>query len=195
MTDPNVLYDDLRAQQPLDMVVSRWILEATPVLFGTDHELYWRWKHRLGKTFQLDPKCLVLVGSAALGFSMNPNKLGKPFDDESDVDVAAISSAHFDSAWRWMRSLGAQRYKLPPIAQAAIDDHRTRLIYFGAIASDRILPHLPFGAHWKDGLLAMQPQEPVNGRTINVRIYRDFESLRTYQHIAFRTLRAKLLAG
>jgi hypothetical protein len=43
---------------------------------------------------------VVMVGSGKLGFSTNPDQLFKAFHDESDLDMAIISSRFFDYFWR-----------------------------------------------------------------------------------------------
>jgi hypothetical protein len=46
---------------------------------------------------ELHPLQLMLCGSAHLGFSPVPDKLGKPFDSRSsDIDVAVVSTELFD---------------------------------------------------------------------------------------------------
>jgi hypothetical protein len=40
-----------------------------------------------------------MVGSAKLGFSLSPEHLWRPFNDESDIDMALISPTIFDDFW------------------------------------------------------------------------------------------------
>lgn len=41
-----------------------------------------------------------MVGSAKLGFSINPTQLWKLFSDDSDIDMVIISDMIFDKFWR-----------------------------------------------------------------------------------------------
>ena len=43
---------------------------------------------------------IAIVGSAKLGFSINPKKDYKPFDDDSDIDLLIISQALFYRFWQ-----------------------------------------------------------------------------------------------
>lgn len=186
--------DELCEHSPAALI-SRWITEPIPYIFNDDLTAYIQWKHELGQGLNVDPAAICLVGSAAFGFSISPTKKFKKIKPESDIDVALVSDFHFDIAWRWMRDLGSNRYSLPGRAQASIEDHRKRLIYFGTIATDQILAHLPFGAEWSQVLSDMSGKAPANGRAVNARIYRDFNALRSYHADNFRNLKREELSG
>ena len=54
---------------------------------------------------QLHPLQLILCGSAHLGFSPVPEKLGKAFDSRlSDINVAVVSMELFDDWWSELQS-------------------------------------------------------------------------------------------
>ena len=182
------------AKGPIDRVASHFLLERVPYLFSGDHNAYIEWKHELASRIGVDARALCLVGSAAIGISLNPNKNYKSFDDDSDIDVAAISDYHFDVAWTWMRNLGSERFRLPRVAQSSIEQHRTQLVYFGAIASDQIIQYMPFGRLWTEAISYVKGLAPIDGRDVNVRIYRDFSALRSYQVRNLTRLREKFLA-
>jgi hypothetical protein len=179
--------------RPLPAVASEFILDRLPHVFGS-REVHLGWKEGLAATLGVDPCELIVVGSAATGVSLNPNKSSfKPFDSKSDVDVAVISYRHFDSAWEWMRRLGSGRFKLPLPAQTAFQEHVTRHVFYGVIATDKILAWLPFGSDWMPGLALPLIVDPVSGRDVNVRLYRDFSALRNYQLIGLRKARQRRL--
>jgi hypothetical protein len=45
-----------------------------------------------------------VVGSGNWGFSLNPRKGFKPFDNNSDIDVAIVSSLQFEEIWKEYRA-------------------------------------------------------------------------------------------
>jgi len=163
------------------LVVSKWLLDRTPFLFQAQRLNYLCWKESLANKLGVDSSAVSIVGSARLGLSLNPNKKFKPFDEASDVDIAIISYHHFQLAWRYLRNLGSKLYKLEPIQKSSIQDHRTRLIYWGTIATDKILGILPFGNLWLKALSETANISPPIERTINLRLYMDYESLKAYQ--------------
>jgi hypothetical protein len=165
-----------------DAFASKYLLECVPHIFGGDSDSHIAWKAQLGEALDVDPRAIAIIGSACVGISLNPGKGLKPFGPKSDVDIAIVSQYHFEVAWRRLRSLKAgARLRLDRSQVDALTDHRTRLIYWGTVATDRVLTLLPFGKAWLLGLNGMARVEPTAGRDIKARIYRDFESLRAYQ--------------
>ena len=99
---------DLQAELqalPAEQFCSDYILDATPVLFAGNRIAYLRWRTDLATRLEVDPHNMVMTGSAAVGFSLNPHKNLRPFGEHSDIDLAVISQYHFDLAWRWLRGL------------------------------------------------------------------------------------------
>jgi hypothetical protein len=86
--------------------VSKWILERIPHVFGGDQLRYNEWRKHLAEKIDVDPCAIALTGSASVGISLNPNKSFRGFDERSDIDVAVISSYHFEIAWRFIRNMG-----------------------------------------------------------------------------------------
>lgn len=172
---------DALERLPTDLLASIWILNRIPFPFNGDLESYASWRHALAQDLEVDPSALLITGSAAFGVSLNPNKNYRSFDSSSDIDVAVISDYHFTEGWRTLRNLGPRLHGQPQRTKQAVADHVSRLIYWGTIATDRILPLLPYGIRWNEALNRASQRSPTEGRTINVRVYRDFDSLRAYQ--------------
>jgi hypothetical protein len=79
-------------------VLEEHVFDCIPHVFSGDRGSYVAWKRALGSAIDVDPACLTVVGSAAIGCSLNPTKNLKPFDVGSDVDVAVVSNYHFTVA-------------------------------------------------------------------------------------------------
>jgi hypothetical protein len=180
--------------ESIEIFASTWILERTPHIFAEDRKLFLTWKHQLGNRLGVDPIAISLVGSSAVGVSLNPNKNFKLFDVSSDIDVAVVSDYYFTEAWRTLRRLGTDLFKLSPGQRASVSEHVSKYIYWGTFATDRLLPILPFAKHWISALEDMQTIDPTKGRQIKIRLYRDFDSLRSYHLSNIRELRNKLLS-
>lgn len=187
------LKDALSTMTP-SVFVSRWLLERVPFAFDNNLDAYLAWKHDLADKLAVDPKAITLVGTAAIGTSLNPTKNFKDFDAESDIDVAVVSQHHFNILWRWLRGLGAAYHGLPAGARNAVDRHR-EYVYWGTIATDKLLPHTPLAAEWVPALDSMSSIGPTKGREVKARVYADYDSLRAYHAKGVRTIRQKLLGG
>lgn len=189
------LVQDLKNEN-LSQVVSKWILErSVPFVFRNDHLAFSRWKLLLASKLGIDPHSFVVVGSACVGFSLNPDKNWKPFDDDSDIDVAVVSHTHFEKAWFFLRHMGSSRYKYPQLIKETIELHESTYIYWGTIATDMILGVLPFGADWLTAIGEMSKTPPTDQRELNLRLYKDFEALRAYQLHTFKKLRQKIIGS
>jgi len=178
---------------PTSFLVSKWLTDRVPYIFDEKNEDFILWKEELSKRLNIDSKAIVFTGSSSCGFSLNPNKNYRNFNEKSDIDIALISNYHFDIAWRTLRDLGTKVLDLTPKQKNAYYDHIKRLIYWGTIATDKILEILPFGKVWSLELMKLSKLEPANDRVINIRIYKDFEALRAYQVQNFEKLKITLL--
>jgi hypothetical protein len=178
---------------PPELIASLWILDRIPFPFNGDANLYARWRMKLSSLVKVDSSEIVVTGSGAFGISLNPNKNYRFFDQESDIDVAVVSEHFFNVSWWHLRNLGSDIHGMPQAAKQSVRDHVQRYIYWGTIATDRILPYLPFGSQWIDALGAMAKMAPTEGRDIKARIFKDFDSLRAYQVNNLKHLRTQEL--
>lgn len=174
-------------------VTSKWIIERIPHIFNDNFEHYIDWKQQLSSLIGVDSKSIVFTGSSAAGISLNPEKNFKFYDDNSDVDVAIVSAHYFDVSWHYLRNIGTRIHSLNSKEKFAINDHRTRLIYWGTIATDKIIQILPFGIDWIKAVDEMKKKDPTTDKEINFRIYKDFEALRAYQNNSIDKLKDNLL--
>ena len=173
-----------------DDFASRQLLDRVPWLFS-DRSQYIAWKAALAADLEVDPYMLVVVGSAAVGFSLSPSKDFSEFRPNSDIDVAVVSMRHFDDAWRWLRDLGPITL-LSRSEREMFMRHRTSLVFDGAIATDKLLRRLSFGPKWSSGLGQARTRQPTVGHSVKVRVYRDFESLREYHVRNINVLKLRL---
>lgn len=185
------LYD--LENKDLSFTASKWLIEKFPFVFNDDSEGYLQWKEQLSKKIGVDSRAISFIGSACVGFSLNPHKNFKAFDSKSDFDIALISHHYFDLAWHELRCLGTKILGLSTRELNCVNDHRKNYIYWGTIATDKILPIFSFGKDWVIALAEMAQLYPAEGREINVRIYNDFESLRSYHIHNLKYLRSKIL--
>ncbi len=179
--------------KPPELVASLWILDRIPYPFQDDRMLYAEWRHKLSSLLEVDSSEIVITGSGAFGISLNPNKNYKFYDESSDIDVAIVSEFFFNTSWKYLRNIGTKIHTLPPPAKQSVKDHVGKYIYWGTIATDKLLPYLPFGRKWLSALSEMSKVEPTKNREIKARIYKDFDSLRAYQINNLKNLRTQEL--
>lgn len=192
--DVPALHNALVQKDPRDFV-SHFIFECVPYAFSGDMSSWIEWKTKLAEYLQVDPRDIVITGSGAIGYSLNPNKSFRPFDASSDIDTGVISPYHFELAWRYLRQLRPSWLSLPARSKKAIEIHRKSYVFSGTIATDIILGLLPFGSAWQAALDNMGKIAPTVGREVKLRIYKDFDALRNYQAYNIEQLRNELVSS
>lgn len=172
--------------------VSNYILERVPWIF-TSRGQYNKWKRRLAENIDVDPFSIVVVGSSCTEYSLSPNKGFSRFSTGSDIDIAVVSPDHFNQAWKWLRSPETKTKFAENSKKIMLRSHEEGLVFNGTIATNRILPHLPYGARWSRGLRIASNTEPTIGRSIKTRVYKDYEALREYHEKNVMEIKNKLL--
>jgi hypothetical protein len=163
-------------------LVGRIILDRLPFTFESKKQ-YFQWRAALAEGIQVDPRDIILVGSAATGRSLSPGKRFKVFDAHSDVDIAVLSPTHFEQSWQWFRSADPVILGLDPDERKLFDQHQKQYVFDGMIAANYFLSYLPFGNEWNRELQRAERYLPpkLRGRKQSVRIYKSSEALRRAQ--------------
>ena len=75
-------------------IVRKHIVSGDCFILSQDE--YFDLRSEVAEHFGLHPNEVLVVGSAKLGFSVAPNSRYREFCDESDIDVAMVSSMLFE---------------------------------------------------------------------------------------------------
>lgn len=132
---------------------------------------------------RVHPLQIIICGSAHLGFSPVPDKLGKPFDPaKGDIDVAVISQEIFESTWNELQSIGLD---------SAIRATVARDLFWGFINPANIREVAEHGKRWWNAFGGLKTERAAG---IRGRLYRNFWSMQSYHRIAIYQGREKLIA-
>ncbi|CAM2807827.1 biosynthetic peptidoglycan transglycosylase [Vibrio mytili] len=72
-------------------IARQWLSEGIPYAFKDCPGVYESLRTWIAMRLDIDPKDVNLTGSARLGQSLAPSKLGKQFDSTSDLDIFIVS--------------------------------------------------------------------------------------------------------
>lgn len=172
---------------------SKHILDRLPVVFENSDDFI-EWKHDLSKVLGIDPRDIIITGSACLGYSLNPNKNFKQFNEDSDIDIGIISFEFFSKAWSEIRTL--QIYNLENRLRNSIINHKEKYIYYGTIAMDQLWAVISFGRKWNEDINSIKNKykdKPIGKYPWKYRIYADNRSFRDYQIYSIEAARDKIL--
>ena len=153
--DPKILleaaYRD--GEQTRTAIVQLWLSEGIPRAFGNCPAIYDAVRSWLSQRLGVHAKEISLIGSARLGKSLKPKKLGEPFSNyESDLDLFIVSSNLFEGLkedfYRWSSDFKNGRIQPSNKNEAKYwKDNNERLpmnIQRGFIFSDRIPSRLEY---------------------------------------------------
>lgn len=81
-----------------ESIVQKHIMDGDCYLL--DEDKHYELKNEIATKYELNPRDILVVGSAKLGFSIAVNKRYRHFGDASDIDVAIVSPELFDKVWQ-----------------------------------------------------------------------------------------------
>jgi hypothetical protein len=148
-------------------------------------------KEILNKSIGVAFHNILMVGSGKTGCSLSPDKYFKKFDDgdeNSDIDIAIISSKLFDHLWGKIRT----EYSIKYIYQY---DQITSSIFRGFINEhnfkniDEVRPD--WNTKIDDANKSLQKYLSIY-HPINYRIYRSWEDLEAYHILGIKKLKGKI---
>jgi len=168
-----------------------WLSEGVPFAFRERPAVYESMRSWLASRLSVDPKEITLIGSARVGQSLSPSRLGRPFSSASDLDLAVVSSDLFAriaaefNTWVY----GYERGEANPAnsrERGFWDDHLQRgpdLIGRGFLDSKMIPLRAPYALAQEIGQtmyllkekLALTPAAPVVARA-DVRVYKNWDA-------------------
>ncbi len=175
-------------------IVDRLVSDV-PWFFRRDPDAYEDWRQALAQDMPYSPSDVHIVGSAATGFSLNPEKPGRLFKEAShprgpsDFDVAVVCSSLFVQAWELIVAydrLGKLGFSIDIRALTR------RGVYWGHI-NPRTIPLGTTPSRLFRAISAIGSRHPrTKGHPVRIRIYRQRGDLRGYQVNSLNGLRANL---
>jgi hypothetical protein len=190
MAFPDYKRDLLAEDFDANYVLDRYFHTGQSAVFiGSQPDEEANFKYGVARMFfskfglRVHPFQLIVTGSAHLGFSPVPGKLGKSFDPaSSDIDIAVVSSELFDIWWAELQAGG-----LDP----AVREDVSRDLFWGFINPANIRDVSDCGGKWWQlfGELHTDRAAGVRGR-----LYRTFWSMQSYHKLAIFHGRQELQA-
>jgi hypothetical protein len=166
------------ASQPFDALAAD-LLDTNPWLCGELGFIFADWSTRALASAGRPHAALFLMGSAALGYSLNPTKAGRAFGRletgrPSDLDFALVDSQLFDQAWGEMKKDDRLGHSW------GITESDRQHVYWGRIAP-RAIPNRTRPSREISGLTSAVRRSPeFRGYKASIRLYRERVDLEAY---------------
>ena len=194
-------FKDIVVREPLDVVVHSHILGGTPYVFRLQPELLTVLRDHICDELGVAGENVIVVGSAKVGFSLNPDSFPRLFSDESDIDVVVIDTALFEKMWsiilRW-------HYQRRYVGLQGTDRDwaglRKKEVYWGwfepaEVRVDRLSlaeelkPLVQLRTSWFNAFRSLSRYPEFATRDINGRLYRSWEHAVLYHIEGLRRIR------
>lgn len=189
------------AEEPLADTVSNVLFGEEVFAFRTQGTSMPTIRRHLASHLPVAPENIIIVGSAKMGFSLNPDSYFRPFGKNSDIDIVVVDTELFDQVWHALLQWHYPRRQLglePASAHWAGD--RKRDIYWGWLTPHKIrfdglyfpqalVPIRNLAGQWFGAFQSLSLYPQFNTRTINSRLYRTWDHARVYHIDGLRTLK------
>jgi hypothetical protein len=194
MVSPEAMEAALR-DHGAEHVLESILTNARPVIFKTTEE-FDRWRQELREAAKMPAAKMEIVGSASVGFSLAPEKFGRPFSrvatpdrPPSDLDLAVIDRELFLSTWD---AIVREDRAFQLAITAEIRGKLVQDIYYGFI-SEQMAPRRSKAFSTMLAIRAASGRHVLSsGLKLNLRVYRRQEDLVGYQIASLRAVKREL---
>lgn len=133
---------------------------------------------------------VLMVGSGKIGCSLSPDKNFRQFNDDSDIDIAIISSKRFNDIWGKIRIASMEEH---------ISYNRIASSIFRGFINEKQFSNINFARqYWNEQITELNRciQEKIGiYHPVNYRIYRSWEDLEDYHMSGINKLKNILNYG
>ena len=194
-------FKGLLVTESLERIVADHIFRGIPFVFRDHPESLNVLQQHLGIALELAPANTLVVGSAKIGFSLNPDRFPRRFTAYSDIYVLVVDSRLFDTIWttvlKWHyprkgSPLGGQdapwmRNMRKCIYWGAIMPHNIR--YVGLSFPEVLKPIRDLSAAWFNAFQGLSVYPEFSARQVSGLLYRSWEHARLYQMEGLRRIK------
>lgn len=195
----------LLATRPLDQVVQDQIFDGEVHFFRNNARHYDLLRDHLVPRLRIASRSnLKVIGSAKLGFSLDPAAFPRAFSEQSDINVIVVDEELFDRFW-----LAVLQWHYGQPEKILVDHAREWMrqrryeVYWGSFDPARILPVniqdparlreiRDFSHSWFDAFQSLTRLNPFAGRKVSGHLYRTWRHALLYQVSGLTEIKAIL---
>lgn len=197
-------FKELLVTRPLENIVAEYVFSGIPFVFRNQPDSLDALRQHLSEALRFTPKNILVVGSAKIGFSLNPDRFPRQFLASSDIDVLVVDTRLFDKIWTTVLKWHYPRKGSPLGGQDAPWMRNMRKsIYWGAIMPNNIryvglsLPEVlrpirDLSTAWFDAFQSLSLYPEFSARQVSGLLYRSWEHARLYHVEALRRIKVQL---
>jgi hypothetical protein len=185
-------FKEILVQQELERVVQDYIFAGIPYVFRSWTEGFNNLRSHICDNLGISSReNIEVVGSARVGFSLDPENFGIAFSDKSDIDIVVVDDNLFDKVWKILLKWNyPRRFRL-----AGTDNiwarHRMEDLYWGWFRPDKIRyeglsfpdtlkPLRDISALWFNVFKSISNIQGFEGLEVSGRLYRTWDHVMLY---------------
>ena len=178
--------------EELEKVVQEYIFAGEPYIFRGWNEGLEKLRRHLGDNLGINcRKNIEVVGSARVGFSLDPDSFGRGFSEKSDIDIVIIDDKMFDEVWKILLKWNyPRRFRLGG-SDNTWATKRMEDLYWGWFRPDKIRyeglsfpeslkPLRDISTSWFNAFKSISQVQGFAGLEVSGRLYRTWEHVLLY---------------
>lgn len=197
-------FKELLLTKPLENIVAEYVFSGIPFVFRNQPNHLDALRQHLSEALRLTPKDILVVGSARIGFSLNPDRFPRQFLASSDIDVLVVDSRLFDKIWTTVLKWHYPRKGLHLGGQdARWMGNMRKYIYWGAIVPSNVRyvglsfpeilkPIRDLSTAWFNAFQSLSLYPEFSAREVSGLLYRTVEHAKLYQIEGLRRIKMQL---
>lgn len=207
------LHKDLLSAMPIEQVFQKHVIDGTSFFFReflSSIDMEYELRYALASAIGISINDVVIVGSAKMGFSVKTDmfvefdgkfNVNKNPRDKSDIDIAIVNRANFDSTIEEIFHLSRhfeknwidENWRINAFYKTPTDLHKQYALYLarGWLRPD-FFPNMYFqNSPWKAAVDCWYRR--LGGRKIALAFYSDWKYLKHYQMKSLDGLRSQFI--
>ena len=174
-------------------IVQKYLCHGSSLIISDD--TLFILKHEISCYFGTHPNEVILTGSCKLGFSIEPSKQFKYFNEESDIDIAIISNDLFEKFWEELLE-----FNINIISRSQKEQNNyfkfIDYLFRGWIRPDKFPFNYDKKSQWFEFFNDLTSQiYPFGEHKITAGIYKNFKTFELYNIKNIERVRNELSAG
>jgi hypothetical protein len=189
--DPDLFRDLLKTRTSED-IVQELLYDPSPFCYYDNNESYLKLRKKICEKFQIHPQNFTIVGSAKIGFSLDPKNHPRVFQNNSDIDIVLVSEDLFQKIWfdllKIEKEINEGRLRLDAV-RAHNFNYIKKLIFQGWIRMDVIYETFDFARDWWDFFNCLSREEFDSAHEIHAAVFRTWMHASIYYEESIFELR------
>jgi hypothetical protein len=173
-------------------IVQYLLFDEIPYCFKNNMNMYKEFRSNVCNKLSIHQQDFTIVGSAKVGFSLNPSKIGVEFNEASDIDIVLVSNEMFEYLWnKLVEYRKSEFYNLN-------ENHKKRfkelqnIIFYGQIRMDKLSNSFDYAKNWWEIFNALSIDKRYGSRAIRASLFKTWKYASRYYENGISRIRGMI---